>query len=205
MTEGGKMRNVITTALVTAGMLLALFLAVGREASGEVRISLGYGYGFSNKDKPYDEQIYGDYRQFLTRTMRTCSDIRIRFASKTSPLGFSLEVSQQNYEESYVELYQGLEQYRSGYKDRFVYYGGVMDVSLFPKKKLNPYLGVGLLKLFYINIFGSGPPDYPEDVAVKLIGGARYRLGSRWNIDSSVNYLVSNGILSVRLGLEFTL
>ena len=199
------MRNTIKTVIIAAGMLLALLLGASREASGEVRLSLGYGYGFSNKDKPYDEQIYGDYRQFVTRTMGACSDVRIRFASKTSPIGFSLEVSQQSYEEAYVELYQGLELYRSAYKDRFVYYGGVMDVSLLPKKKLNPYLGIGLLKLFYINIFGSGPPDYPVDIEVKLIGGARYRLGRRWNIDSSVNYLVSNGIFSVRLGLELTL
>ncbi len=199
------MRNAFKTALVAGGTLLALFLGISREVSGEVRIWTGYGYGFSNKDKRYDEQIYGDYRQFVSRSMRTCSDVRIRFASKTSPIGFSLEVSLQNYEEAFVELYQGLEQFRSAYKDRFVYYGGIIDVSLLPKKKLDPYLGVGLLKLFYFNIFGSGPPDYPEDVEVKLIGGARYRLSSRLNIDSSVNYLTSNGIFSVRLGLEWTL
>ena len=199
------MRNAFKTALVAGGTLLALFLGISREVSGEVRIWTGYGYGFSNKDKRYDEQIYGDYRQFVSRSMRTCSDVRIRFASKTSPIGFSLEVSLQNYEEAFVELYQGLEQFRSAYKDRFVYYGGIIDVSLLPKKKLDPYLGVGLLKLFYFNIFGSGPPDYPEDVEVKLIGGARYRLSSRLNIDSSVNCLTSNGIFSVRLGLEWTL
>jgi len=205
MTEGGNMRKTIKTALVTAGMLLVLFLAVSREASGEVRISLSYGYGFSNKDKPYDEQIYGDFRNYVTRAMKASKDFRVRFSSRKSPVGFSLEVYAQDYEEAYVELYQGVELYRSAYKDRFAYYGGVMDVSLFPKKKLNPYLGIGLLKLFYFNIFGSGPPDFPEDVAVKMIVGARYKLGQRWNIDSNVNYLPANRIFSARLGLEFTL
>jgi hypothetical protein len=61
------------------------------------------------------------------------------------------------------------------------------------------------MKLFYFNIFGSGPPDYPEDVAVKLIGGARFRLGRRWHIDGSINGLPANGVYSLRLGLEFTL
>lgn len=198
------MRNAIKTAFIAGGVFLALFLGTYREASAEVRIWTGFGYGLSNKDKRYDEQIYGDYRQFLTRSMGTCSDVRIRFSSKTSSVGFSLEVSQQSFEETYVELYQGLEQYRSALRDRFIYYGGIVDVSFFQKKRLNPYLGAGFLKLFYFNILGSGgPPDYPEDFEIKLIGGARYRLSSRLNIDSSVNYLATNGIFTVRLGLEF--
>jgi hypothetical protein len=199
------MRNTIKTALVTGGMLLALFLGVSREASGEIGISFGLGYGFSNKGKPYEVETYGDYRSYITREMKAGKDLRIRFSSKKSPFGYSLDIHLQDYRETYVERYQGLEQYRYLAGDRFVYIGGMVDVSFFRGKKLSPYLGIGLLQLLYFNIFGTGPPDFPETLAMKLAGGARYKLARWMNIDAIADYLPFNGIVSLRLGLELVL
>jgi hypothetical protein len=199
------MRNTIKTALVTGGMLLALFLGVSREASGEVGISFGLGYGFSNKNKAHDVETYGDYRDYFTRAMGSGQDLRVRFSSGESRFGFSLEVYVQDYKETYVESFQGVEQYRYQDNDKFVYIGGMVDYSFFPKKKLNPFVGIGLLQLLYIDLFGGGPPSFPATTAFKLAGGARYQL-TRWlNIDAIADYLPFNGIVSLRLGLELVL
>lgn len=199
------MRDTIKKALVTAGTLLALFLAAGREASGAVGIWVGYGYGFSNSSKQYEQETFWDYSSYATRTMKASLDYRVRISSKKSPVGFSFEVYTQDYEEAYVELYQGMEQRRERYKERFGYCGGTLDYSFFPKRKLDPYIGLGLFGLLYIDLFGSGPPPYPATVALKLIGGVRYKLGRRVNIDASADYLPANGIVSLRMGLEFIL
>jgi hypothetical protein len=199
------MRNTIKTALITGCMLLALFLAAGREASGEVGISYGLGYGFSNKNKAHDVETYDDYRNYFTRAMASGQDLRVRFSSGESRFGFSLDVYVQDYDETYVELYQGAELYRDRDGNKFVYIGGMVDYSFFPKKKLNPYVGIGLMQLLYIDLFGGGPPSFPATPAVKLAGGARYKLARWLNIDAIADYLPFNGIVSLRLGLELVL
>ena len=199
------MRNTIKTALITGGMLLALFLAAGREAFGEVRISLSFGHGFSNKNTPYEVESYGDFRSSVTREMKACKDLRIGFSSRRSPVGFSLDVHVQDYRETYFELYQGVEQYRDQNSDKFVYIGGMVDVSFFREKKLSPYLGIGLMQLLYIDLFGGGPPSFPSTTAIKLAGGARYQLARWLNIDAIADCLPFNGIVSLRLGLELVL
>lgn len=199
------MRNTTRAALIASGMLLAFLLMNGREARGEVRLSVGYGYGFSDKDKAQDAEVYGDSEYYFTREMGAMSEFRIRFSSKRSPVGFSIEFYKQKYRESYIELYQGIEQWRYADGDAFMYAGGSFDICLLPKSRLAPYVGAGLLKLLYFNFFGSGPPDYPRDFEVKIVAGARYRLGRRWNIDSGAGYFVGNRIFSVRLGLEYLL
>ena len=199
------MRNTIKTALITGGMLLALFLAAGREASGEVGISYGLGYGLSNKNKAHDLETYGDYRNYVTRAMTSGKDFRVRFSSVESRFGFSLEVFVQDYKETYVESYQGLEQYRYQDSDKFVYIGGMVDFSFSPKKKFSPYVGIGLMQLLYLDIFGGGLPSFPATTAVKLAGGTRYKLVRWLNIDAIADYLPFNGIASIRLGLELVL
>ena len=199
------MRNTTRAGLIALGTLLAFLLMSGREAWGEVRLSVGYGYGFSDKDKAQDAVVYGDSGYYFTREMGAMSDFRVRLSSKRLPVGFSIELCKQNYRESYIELYQGIEQWRYADRDAFMYVGGSFDICLLPKSRLAPYVGVGLLKLLYLNIFGNGPPDYPRNFETKVMAGARYRLGRRWNLDSGVGYFAGNRIFSVRLGLEFLL
>jgi len=198
-------KTIAKKVIATLGMILVLLLTAGPGIARDIGIWVGYGWGFSNSGRQYEQLVDEDFRSYDTRTMRDGMDIRVRFSSKKSPIGFSLEVSRQNYHESEIELYQGIEQWRYECSNWFTYFGGIVDFSFFPKKKLDPYVGVGLLKLLYFNIFGSGPPDYPADFAVKLLGGVRYKLGKWANVDVSANYLPVNGIVSLRLGLELIL
>jgi len=198
-------KTIAKKVIATLGTILVLLLTAGPAIARDVGIWVGYGWGFSNSGRQYEEVVYEDFRSYVTRTMRDGMDIRVRFSSKKSPVGFSLEVSKQNYQESRIELYQGVEWWRDQYSARFAYFGGIVDYSFFPKKKFDPYVGVGLLTLLYFNLFGGGRPEYPADLAIKLLGGVRYKLGTRANVDASANYLPLNGIVSLRLGLELIL
>ena len=203
--EGNMKKTSAKKVIATLGTILVLLLTAGPGIARDIGIWVGYGWGFSNSGKQYEQRVMGDSLCYVTRTMRDGMDIRVRFSSKKSPVGYSFELSRQSYHESDIELYQGSEQWRYGYNDWFVYFGGIVDYSFFPKKKLDPYVGVGLLKLLYLDIFGSGPPEYPANFAVKLLGGVRYKLRTWANVDVSANYLPANGIVSLRLGLELIL
>lgn len=59
--------------------------------------------------------------------------------------------------------------------------------------------------LFYFNLFGGGPPDYPNTAELKLAGGVKYKVFPGIFINSNLSYFPGNSILSLLVGLELIL
>jgi hypothetical protein len=134
-------------------------------------------------------------------------------------MGFSVEVFKQAYDNvTHSErwtvfnwtVFNGIEKTGivksiTSNPDNFVYIMIGADYRFFADidRRFNPYLNLSFMALCYINIFGSGPPSYPNQYDFKCGAGIKYKLVPGILLNSNLSYFVGNSILSLQLGLEF--
>jgi hypothetical protein len=92
-------------------------------------------------------------------------------------------------------------------KDGFPYLGADLEYRFFDDlgRRWNPYIGVGIYGLIYLDFFGSGPPTYPRTTCFKAEAGTRIRLAGPLYLNPSVAYHSGYSGLSFEVGLDLVI
>jgi hypothetical protein len=199
----GKVKIIFST-------LLFLLICLDKAVSADFYFGYSYGYSFALKEKRYDVNTWsgdpiGEY--FSTPRMKDCRKFYIQFFPKNKKYGFTFAFFRQTYDKVEHWTLNNAEIGSSFYKTDFSYYILGVDYRFFANKdaRLNPYLEAGLMKLFYLNLFGSGPPAYPSDIDLLFGGGMKLKIMRGLLINARMNCLATNLISSLLIGLELGL
>ena len=188
-----------------------VFLAAPfQAASGDILLGYNYGYSRALKETRYDVYVCngltGDTR-FSTPQLKGCKLFSAQIFFEGSKIGLGLEALRQDYLEVNKSTSLGKESVDYSYRDSFIYMGLSIYYRFFAGKdrKFVPYLSAGLMGLLYLDLFGGGPPDYPDTTEPRLAGGLRYQVLRGLFINSNLSYYPGNSIVSVLVGLEVDL
>jgi hypothetical protein len=186
ITESRTLRSV---ALATLFILAAATL---RGYGANFIFGTGVGYSF-----PMSASLYGSHPAgYMTRSLKTCSIQSIGVAG--GHFGLLLEGCVQNYGESWAG-------YGTDYgHDRFLYLGGALEYRFFGdiRRTINPYVSLGAYALFYLYLFGSGPPEYPKTGSINFTVGTRIRLVKVLYLNPRMTYLTGSSALVVQAGID---
>jgi hypothetical protein len=191
---------------------VCLFLLIYQNQGLSADFYFGYNYGYSSalKQTHYDEYVWsgdpvGTY--FTSPKLKNSQRYYIQFFPKESKIGFSCEVFRQVYDAVEHQTLNGIETGSSSSPRNFAYFLIGADYRFFADKdkRFNPYLNLSLMGLFYLDLFGGGPPSYPNTYDLKFGTGIKYKLVPGILLNSNMSYFVGNSILSLQLGLEFCL
>ncbi len=155
---------------------------------------LGAGLGYS---LPMSSTLYGSHPAgYVTRSLKTCSIQSIGVAG--GHFGLFLEGCVQKYSESWAG-------YGAAYShENFLYLGAAMEYRFYSdiRRIINPYVGLGAFALFYLDLFGSGPPEYPKTGSINFSVGTRIRLAKVLYLNPRMTYLTGSSALALQAGID---
>lgn len=184
-----------------------VFLALPIIAHGaDFVLGYGFGYSYALLEKQYGEDNWGwghhIIRSYFSSALNSSREFSLGIFLKK--IGFTLDVIKQRYNENYHQTLNGIEMLTHSMASDYVYFCIGAEYRFFAEKekRLNPYINIGLAILFYLDLFGGGPPDYPETTDARLSGGIRLKTISPIFVNTKISYFPRNSILSGMIGLE---
>ncbi len=186
----------VTTARMSRSAVLALvFVLSGASLQGYgANFIFGTGVGYS---LPMSASLYGSNPSgYLTRSLKSCSIQSIGVAG--GHFGLFLEGCVQKYSESWAG-------YAAAYgREKFLYIGAALEYRFFGdiRRTINPYASLGAYALFYLDLFGSGPPEYPKTGSINLTIGTRIRLVKVLYLNPRMTYLTGSSALALQAGID---
>ncbi len=135
--------------------------------------------------------------------MKSCSaySIGIAFAKNIS---VSVEMFKQQYDEVEHDLLPAGDVIGSTWNTSFAYFGAALEYRFFEdiRRSWNPFISVGVYTLLSLNLFGVGPPEYPDTVSVKVALGTRVRLDKMLYFNPRILFISGSSCVAFQAGLE---
>jgi hypothetical protein len=187
--------------------VIILLAAPENGLGGDLIFGYKYGGSFALSEKQYSIYSWSGWpsgKSFSTSDFKQCWEGYVEYFPRQGHFGFSLGVSKQCYMEIRNREIDGIRSEDCRYEADFVYFIAGTDFRFFKRRdvRFNPYLNVDLLSLFYLDLFGSGPPDYPATFGLRLGGGMKLKLVERIYLNTDLQFYPGDSFASARAGLE---
>ena len=173
--------------------------------SAEILVGLGVGYSRVLVEKQYDQYYWGrDYNGKSYESFAPNLSLELSVGYFSRKFGLTLDIIKQRYDRIYHKTYNGQEIQRDSWASNYLYlcFGAEYRFFADKEKRLDPYINVGLTSLLYFDLFGSGPPDFPETTDARFSGGVRLKTVTSIYINAKISYFPRNSIISGLIGLE---
>lgn len=194
-----------TARILRSSALSATFILVFLTfKSYGAHLLIGFKYGYSSA---LTEVRYNKYYQDYTAPkLKACRSISIGIVSENH-LSFMGEAFVQKFDEvnhNISDISNVGDTISGSYGTDFLYIGLSLEYRFFRdiRRSWNPYITVGAYTLFYLNLFGGGPPEYPKTGCVKAAMGTRIRVAGPLYLNPQVAYFSGSSSVSFQADLD---
>jgi hypothetical protein len=192
--------KILRASGLDAALVLVFLTATGYGA--HVTFGSSYGYSAGLTQVRYDAYDV----DYTSRKLRSCvsTSAGIVFNGHVSLFA---EAFTQQYNEVYHAMSNGGGAVSESSGTKFSYFGVSLEYRFFRdfRRPWNPYVDVGIYGLFYLDLFGSGPPAYPKTGSFKAAAGTRIRVAGPLFLTPQVAYFSGSSSVSFQVGLNLIL
>jgi hypothetical protein len=191
------MARILRASGFAAALVLVFLAAPGY--GFHFAFGLSYGYSANLTQVQYDPYYAG----YTSPKLKTC-------ASTSAGIVFNGHISL--FAEAFIQKYDEVSHYLSAggdavsgsYRTDFAYFGVSLEYRFFRdfRRSWNPYIDVGIYGLFYLDLFGLGPPAYPKTGCFKVAAGTRIRVAGPLFLTPQVAYFSGSSSISLQAGLN---
>ena len=192
-----------TARILRLSALSATFILVlltFKSYGAHLLIGFKYGYSSALTEVRYDK--YG--LDYTVPKLKTCRSVSIGIVSDNH-LSIIGEAFVQKFDEvRHYITYVGNDATYGPYGTDFLNLGLSLEYRFFKEiaRSWNPYINIGAFALFYLDLFGGGPPEYPKTVCFKAAMGTRIRVAGPLYLNPQVAYFSGTSSVSFQAGLD---
>jgi hypothetical protein len=191
-----------TARILRSSALSATFILVFLTfKSYGAHLLIGFKYGYSSA---LTEVRYDKYNlDYTAPKLKACRSISIGIVSENH-LSLIGEAFVQKFDEVNHYISNVGDATSGSYGTDFLYIGLSLEYRFFKDiaRSWNPYITVGAFALFYLDLFGGGPPEYPKAGCVKAAMGTRIRVAGPLYLNPQVAYFSGSSSVSFQAGLD---